>query len=80
MFVIEKLELDKIEYVERCSLAAHGEIIQTSFNNEGVVGMRTFYNSPTGGTEALMIIGNDENGLMTSLDEIGNPPPGRARA
>ena len=74
MFVIEKLELNKIEYVERCSLAAHGEIIQTSFNNEVVVGMRTFYNSPTGGAEALMIFGDDENGLMMSLDDIGNPP------
>lgn len=74
MFVIEKLELDKIEYIERCSLAAHGEILQTSFNDQVVMGMRTFSNTPTGGAEGLMIIGDDENGLMISLDEMGNPP------
>jgi len=74
MFTIEKLEFDQVRYIERCSLAAHGEIIQTSFNNQAVVGMRTFYNDPTGGTEALMVIGGDESGLLTSLENMGNPP------
>lgn len=74
MSIIEKLRLDQVQYVERCSLAGHGEIIQTSYNHQACIGMRTFYDDPMGGAEAIMITGGDESGLMISLENIGNPP------
>jgi len=71
---IEKLNFDQIQYFERCSLVPHGEIIQTSFGDQTVIGMRTFYNDPMGGKEAILFIGGDDHGALVSLDQIGNAP------
>jgi hypothetical protein len=52
----------------------HGEIIQTTVQGQPVVGMRTFYNNPTGGLEAILLIGGQDHCLLASLDDIGNAP------
>jgi hypothetical protein len=74
--MIEKLQFDQIKYIKQCSEAPHGEIIQTLDEKRGVlVGMRIFYIDPIGGGgESIMIIGGDDNCLLTSLHNIGNPP------
>jgi hypothetical protein len=74
MVILEKLQFDQIEFVGQCSEAPRGEIIQTSFDDRILVGLRTFYDDPMGGGEAIMTIGGKDHGLLTSLHEIGNPP------
>lgn len=72
--LIDTLPFDRIRYFERCSLVAHGEIIQTSVGDQAVIGMRTYYSDAMGGKEAILLIGGTDHGALLSLDQIGNAP------
>lgn len=74
MLALEKLSFDQVQYAERCSLVSHGEILQTAHNGNTVLGMRTFYNDPMGGAEALLVIGGPDHAALISLDALGNAP------
>ncbi|MCU1340465.1 MAG: hypothetical protein JWO19_6046 [Bryobacterales bacterium] len=74
MFEITKLKFDQVQFVERCSLAPLGEIIQMFFNGQNVVGIRTYYNDAMGGAEAIMVIGGTDHGGLISLEHLGNAP------
>jgi hypothetical protein len=72
MFHIQKLAFGQVQYVERCSLVPHGEIIQTAHNDQVVVGMRTYYEGPMGGDEAIMLLGGNDHCNLLSLEALGN--------
>ncbi|MGJ4928724.1 hypothetical protein ACQR1I_13615 [Bradyrhizobium sp. HKCCYLS2038] len=73
MQLLEKIAFSDIETSERCSLVKHGEIVQFSHLQETHIGIRTFFDDPMGGKEAVFIIGGPDHGHLLSLDLIGNP-------
>jgi hypothetical protein len=71
--MLESIRLEDVAFVERCSLAPHGDILQFSVNKVDGVGIRTFISTVTGGAEALMFIGGADHGHVVALESIGNP-------
>jgi hypothetical protein len=71
MLQIEKMQLNQVRFANRASLVPSGEIIQTSCDDQIIIGLRTFFND---GTEAIMLIGGQDHCRIVSLESVGNKP------